>query len=77
MEFQPLQIIQVVNYRESLLRDVTIGHLRQGAEDENYWYFYPSADCVLSAGSCRRICEKLAELNAIIRSKEMLIAAKS
>ena len=55
--------IQVVNYRVSLVDDVTIGHIRKGGEDEDYWHFYPSDQCVLNAGACKRLAAKLAELN--------------
>lgn len=55
--------IQVVNYRVGLVDDVTIGCLRKGGEDEDYWHFYPSDKCVLNAGACKRLAVKLAELN--------------
>lgn len=55
--------IRVENYRVGALRDVVIGHLRKGGEDEDYWHFFPSAECVLNSGGCRRLAEKLSQLN--------------
>jgi hypothetical protein len=55
--------IRVENYRDGLGQDVTIGHLRQGGEDEDYWHFYPSDQCVLNARGCKLLSMKLAELN--------------
>jgi len=56
-------VIRVENYRVALVDDVTIGYLRQGGEDEDYWHFYPSDQCVLNAGACKLLAVKLAELN--------------
>ena len=55
--------MRVESYRDGLGEDVTIGHIRQGGEDGDYWHFYPSADCVLNAGGCKRLSMKMAELN--------------
>lgn len=55
--------ISVTNYRVGLIKDVVIGRLRKGGEDEDYWHFYPSEQCVLNAGACIRLSMKLSELN--------------
>ena len=55
--------IRVEYYRTGVHRDVVLGHLRQGGEDEDYWHFYPATDCVLNAGNCKRLAQKISELN--------------
>jgi hypothetical protein len=60
---EPDGSIRVDGYRYGTAEDVTFGHLRRECEDEFYWHFYPAADCVLNAGGCRRLMERLADLN--------------
>lgn len=60
---EPDGSIRVESFRVGSCQEVVIGYLRQGGEDEYYWHFYPSRACVLNAGMCRRLFQRLAELN--------------
>lgn len=60
--------IKVMCYLFTVSDDVHIGDLRQEPEDDNFWHFYPTAQCVLTARSCWTIGKQLSLLNGKLLS---------